>query len=30
MGDLFKVMTMEKNMDINFIGLKNNNKVTKL
>jgi SAM-dependent MidA family methyltransferase len=30
MGDLFKVMTMEKNMDINLIGLKNNNKVTKL
>ena len=30
MGDLFKVMIIEKGMDINFIGLKNNNKVTKL
>ena len=30
MGDLFKVMIIEKSMDINFIGLKNNNKVTKL
>jgi len=30
MGDLFKVMAIEKNIDIDFIGLKNNNKVTKL
>jgi SAM-dependent MidA family methyltransferase len=30
MGDLFKVMTIEKNIDINLIGLKNNNKVTTL
>ena len=30
MGDLFKVMTIQKNIDINFVGLKNNNKVTKL
>jgi SAM-dependent MidA family methyltransferase len=30
MGDLFKVMVIEKNIDIDFIGLKNNNKATKL
>ncbi|CAM8297090.1 COG1565 Uncharacterized conserved protein [Candidatus Methylopumilus planktonicus] len=30
MGDLFKVMTIEKNIDINLVGLKNNNKVTTL
>lgn len=30
MGDLFKVMTIEKNIDINLIGLKNNNKVATL
>jgi len=30
MGDLFKVMTIEKNIDINLLGLKNNNKVTTL
>jgi SAM-dependent MidA family methyltransferase len=30
MGDLFKVMAIEKNIDIDFVGLKNNNKVTKL
>ncbi|MFZ4586748.1 MAG: class I SAM-dependent methyltransferase [Candidatus Methylopumilus universalis] len=30
MGDLFKVMTIEKNIDINLVGLKNNNKVKTL
>jgi len=30
MGDLFKVMTLEKNMDIDLLGLKQNNKVTRL
>jgi SAM-dependent MidA family methyltransferase len=30
MGDLFKVMIIEKNIDINLVGLKNNNKVTTL
>jgi SAM-dependent MidA family methyltransferase len=30
MGDLFKVMAIEKNIDIDFIGLKNNNKATTL
>ena len=30
MGDLFKVMTIEKNLDINLVGLKNNNKVKTL
>ena len=30
MGDLFKVMIIEKNLDIDFIGLKNNNKVNQL
>jgi len=27
---LFKVMAIEKNIDIDLMGLKNNNKVTKL
>ena len=30
MGDLFKVMTLEKNIDIDLLGLKQNNRVTKL
>jgi len=30
MGDLFKVMILEKNMDIDLLGLKQNNKVTRL
>ena len=30
MGDLFKVMTLEKNIDIDLLGLKENNRVTKL
>ena len=30
MGDLFKVMTLEKNIDIDLLGLKQNNKVTNL
>lgn len=30
MGDLFKVMVIEKNIDIDFIGLKHNNKITRL
>jgi SAM-dependent MidA family methyltransferase len=30
MGDLFKVMIIEKNIDINLVGLKNNNKVKTL
>jgi SAM-dependent MidA family methyltransferase len=30
MGDLFKVMAIEKNIDMDLMGLKNNNKVTKL
>jgi SAM-dependent MidA family methyltransferase len=30
MGDLFKVMILEKNMDIDLLGLKQNNRVTRL
>jgi len=30
MGDLFKVMTLEKNINIDLLGLKQNNRVTKL
>ncbi len=30
MGDLFKVMTLQKNMDIDLLGFKQNNRVTKL
>ena len=30
MGDLFKVMTLEKNIDIDLLGFKQNNRVTKL
>jgi SAM-dependent MidA family methyltransferase len=30
MGDLFKVMTLEKNIDIDLLGLKQNNRITRL